>query len=185
MIKNPDTQTTDSWTQTETRAAKEAEKLRPIAYGLFVIGSILIATEHLFYPIWAQLQQTPLPSFSQAIHNILKKSINAGAAISLTWALWEAQQYLGRLEQGKVWAISTIKFLEGIAECLIVAAVWTTLIAPTLQVWVARRGGFDWQLESQSLILFGFGLLLDVIARVIGSVLQTANELKTDNDGIV
>jgi hypothetical protein len=59
------------------------------------------------------------------------------------------------------------------------------VIAPTLHVWVGKNGGFDWQLQSQSLILFGFGLLLDMIARVMGSVLQTANELKTDNDGIV
>jgi Protein of unknown function (DUF2975) len=183
MITKPDA--TDSWTKTETRAAKEAEKLHPIAYGLFIIASITIATEYLFQPIWAQSQQTPIPSFFDALRNILKQSINAGAAISLTWALWEAQQYLKRLKQGQVWAISTIKFLERIGECLIVSAVWSIAIAPTLHVWVIRHGGFDWQLESQSLILFGFGLLLDMIARVMGSVLQTAFELKTDNDGIV
>jgi hypothetical protein len=178
---------TDPWTETATRAADEAEKLRPIAYGLFIVASIMIASEYLFLPIWAQVQQTPTPSFLDAIRSVLKQSINAGAAISLTWALWEAQCYLKRLEQGQVWAISTIKFLERIGECLILAAIWTTLVAPNLHLWTATPGGggFDWQLESQSLILFGFGLLLDMIARVMGSVLQTANDLKTDNDGIV
>jgi Protein of unknown function (DUF2975) len=175
----------DLWKQTETRAATEAQKLRPIAYGLFIIASVTIASEYLFLPIWAQVQQTPTPSFLDAIRSILKQSINAGVTISLTWALWEAQLYLKRLEQGQVWTISTIKFLERIGECLIVSAVWSVVIAPTLHVWVITHGGFDWQLESQSLILFGFGLLLDMIARVMGSVLQTANELKTDNDGIV
>jgi Protein of unknown function (DUF2975) len=174
---------TDPWTQTETRAAKEAEKLRPIAYGLFIIASITIAINYLFQ-LWALSQQTPVLSFFNALRNILRPLINAGGAISLTWALWEAQLYLKRLEQGKVWAISTIKFLERIGECLIVAAVWSGVIAPTLHVWAVKHDGFDWQLES-SLILFVFGLLLDMIARVIGSVIQTANDLKTDNDGIV
>jgi Protein of unknown function (DUF2975) len=175
----------DLWTQTETRAAEEAKKLRPIAQVLFVGALSLITSEYFVQPSWDQLRQAPVPSFLEAINQILKLWINAGAAISLAWALWEAQLYLKRLEQGKIWAISTIKFLERIGECLIVSAVWTTLIAPTLQFWAAMRGGFDWQLDAQSLILFGLGLLLAVIARVFGSVLQTANELKTENDGIV
>lgn len=174
------------WTQTATRAAEEAKRLRPIAQGLFYVALLLIASEYFIQPAWAALAKAPESDFFGAINQLLIYWINAAAAVSLAWALWEAQRYLGKLEEtGGVWSVLTMQFIGRIGECLLLSAVWATLLTPSINRWVSYGGGFSWRLESSSVVLFGLGLLMAVIARVFGQVLETAAELKTDNNGII
>lgn len=152
---------------------------------MFYIALLLIASEYFIQPAWDALARAPESDFFGVINQLLIYWINA-AAVSLAWALWEAQRYLGRLEAGAVWSVSTIQFIGRIGECLLMSALWATLLTPSINGWVSSSGGgFDWRLESTSVVLFGLGLPMAVIARVFGQVLETAAALKTDNDGIV
>lgn len=90
------------WTQTATKDAAEAKRLRPIAQGLFYIALLLIASEYFIQPAWDALARAPESDFFGAINQLLIYWINAATAVSLAWALWEAQRYLGRLEAGAV-----------------------------------------------------------------------------------
>ena len=59
------------------------------------------------------------------------------------------------------------------------SAIWATLLTPSINGWVSSSGGgFEWRLESTSVVLFGLGLLMAVIARVFGQVLETAAALQ-------
>jgi Protein of unknown function (DUF2975) len=176
MIKNSDRALTN-WTLTATWAAEKAKTLRPISEVLLVVALLLISFEYFVQPIWAQLNNAPQPSWWQVLNQCLRQLAGAGAAIALVWALWETRSYLHRLEKGAVWSVSTITFLERIGECLIVSAIW--------EIWIDGRGGFKLQLESSSMVLFGLGLLMTLIAQVFARTLKTANQLKTENEEIV
>ncbi len=177
---------TDPWTETATRAAAEAKYLRPIAQALLILAILMIVSQYFAQPAWEEIRRAPTPSFLDALNQWLLKIINAGSAVALTWALWETQGYLKKLKQGAIWSVSTMQFFGRIGECLIASAVWATLISPTITGWATEfRGGFQWHLESQSLVLLGLGLLMSLLARVIGTAFQTANDLKADHDGII
>jgi Protein of unknown function (DUF2975) len=184
MIKNSDQALTD-WTLTATWAAEKAKILRPISEVLLVVALGLITSEYFVQPTWAELKNAPRLTWWQGLSEWLLHLVEAGAAIALVWALWETKSYLHRLEKGAVWSVSTITFLERIGECLIASAVWKTLIAPTIDFWMSGHGGFKWHLESSSLVLFGLGLLMALIAQVFARTLNTANQLKTENEEIV
>lgn len=179
---------TDAWTATAEKAAEKARTLRPIAITLFAIGMAMIANDVV--PASRECFGVLVDGQKQfsvrcVLQEVGPRLILAGPAIALVWALWEAQSYLKRVEDGAVWAPATMKLFGRIGECLIAAAVWSSLFAPTLTAWVNERGPLAWQLDAPVVTLAGLGIVLIAIARVLGDVLAAAGQVKSDNDGIV
>lgn len=180
---------TDAWTATAEKAAERARTLRPIAITLFAIGMAMIANDVV--PVSRECFDVLIDGQRQfsalcVLQEVGPRLILAGPAIALVWALWEAQSYLKRVEDGAVWAPATMKLFGRIGECLIAAAVWSALFAPTLTAWVNERGGpLAWQLDAPIVTLAGLGIILIAIARVLGDVLTVAGQVKSDNDEIV
>ncbi len=178
----------DIWTATAQRAAAEAKWLRPLAITLFVIGLVMIVKGlAVSGAACAEDLMTDGRRFSVAcaLRELGAKLIYAGPAIALLWALWDAQVYLKRLEQGEVFAPATMKLFARVGDSLIVAAVFTAIVSPTLIEWTAGRGGFEFNLEPLPLTLFGLGVVLTAISRVLGDVLATAEAARADSDAIV
>lgn len=178
----------DIWTSTAQRAAAEARWLRPLALTLFVIGlattlpNVILSGDAC---VVGMTEGDRRFSISCALHGIGVALVHAGPTLALLWALWEAQAYLKRMEAGDVWAPSTMKLFGRIGDCLLAAAVWAGVVTPTLLLWTAGSGGFDWNLEPMTLTLGGLGIVLTAIARVLGDMLATAKATKADNDAIV
>lgn len=179
---------TDLWTATAQRAAAEARWLRPLILTLFVIGLISVLRHLVILRdacSGAVLAGEKAFTLACALHELGLQLIAAGPALALLWALYETQAYLKRLEDGDVFAPSTMKLFARIGEALIMAAAWAVVIAPTLSQWVAGHGGFDWQLDAKSITLGGLGIALVTIARVLGEVLASAEAAKADSDAVV
>lgn len=179
---------TDIWTATAQRAAAEARWLRPMALTLFVIG--LVATlPDLAVSRGAcsadMMENVRRFSISCALREVGAALVQAGPTLALLWALWETQAYLKRMEAGDVWAPSTMTLFGRIGDCLLAAAIWAGVVTPTLSLWIAGRGGVDWNLEPMTLTLGGLGVVLTAIARVLGDMLATAEAAKADHDAIV
>lgn len=176
-----------SWDETAARAAEQARSLRPLALVLFAAGMAMIAAEVAVvgYDCVVPADGPRGVSTLCVIRSIGSRLVLAGPAIALVWALWEAQAYLKRLEDGAVWAPQTMRLFERIGECLTAAAAWSAVIAPTLSAWIDERATFDWHLDASIVTLAGLGTVLIAISRVLGDVLETAGRLKSDADEIV
>ena len=98
---------TDAWTATAEKAAERARTLRPIAITLFAIGMAMIANDVV--PVSRECFGVLVDGQRQfsalcVLQEVGPRLILAGPAIALVWALWEAQSYLKRVEDGAVWA---------------------------------------------------------------------------------
>jgi hypothetical protein len=179
----------DRWGETARRAAVEAKWLRTLAITLFIVALIMILVDlAAARPIRDLFTGQNAEGFSlgAAVRSIGPQLIRLGPAIALAWALWEAQAYLKRVEAGEVWAASTMKLIERVGECLIVATVLAVFVSPTLDHWVTdTKGGVGLHLESTDIVLGGLGIILVSIAKVLGDMLKTAGDLKADSDAIV
>jgi len=178
----------DIWTATAQRAAAEARWLRPLALTLFVMG-LLMTLQGMAGSgdacVVDMAENGRRFSVACALREIGAGLVQAGPALALLWALWEAQAYLKRMESGEAWAPSTMKLFGRIGDCLLAAAIWMGVVTPTLSLWIAGRGGFEWNLDATILTLGGLGIVLTAIARVLGDMLSTAEAAKADSDAIV
>ena len=160
-----------------------------MAIGLFAVSLLMIAHEAAAVQTkcaLSMIEEHGRFSLACGVSEWGRKLLVVAPALSLTWALFEVQAYLKRIEDGAVWAPSTMKLLGRIGECLITTAVLSSVVLPTVSLWINDgHGGFDWHLEAETLALGGLGIALEVIARVLGDVLQAAATIKADHDEIV
>jgi hypothetical protein len=75
-----------------------------------------------------------------------------------------AVQSLGRIGSGLLWG-----------------AAAASLITPNLLLWIAREGGFDFRLETETLVIAAIGATM----MVIGYLLRGAGRLQSELDEIV
>lgn len=180
-----------SWDATTVQAAQLAKQLRPFALYLFFLALALLVFDIILEPVpqnpWEGREPAWLYSnpWLNGLNHYLVLILKAGAALSLLWGLWVAQRYLGRLEKGGVWSVSTLRLVREIGECMIASAAFSILITPTVTAWVTNYGGFDLRLEETALSLLGLGLMLMVLARVFTQVLESAQQIKAENESFV
>jgi len=175
----------DLWRDQVVRAAAEASRLEPLALGLFVVAILLIVGDYATSP-FEVLRDTDGDLGAALQQGLLRDLLEAIPSAILAWALWETRTYLAKLAQGGVWGPATALLLGRIGDCLLWAAGAAMLVVPSLQMWTEGEfHGFDWRFEPIYLVLFGLGLLLSLIARVVRNVVEVAAALKAENDEIV
>lgn len=179
----------DPMSHAATNAAGEAKRLRPYVYGLFVLAVVLIVGEIGIAGLrdTANLRELRGQSFDiwQAVDTILRHILRVAPACALASALWYAQDYLGRLEKGELWAPSTSALVVEIGSAMAMAAALDVLIAPTILRWLDRNGAVELNLEPTPVVLGGLGLALIVIGRGLKDAIGAAGALKSENDQIV
>lgn len=172
-----------AWSDAVVRAAAEASRLQPLATVLFAGAMLLIAGQHAADPLAYALDSGDP---ADAWRELGRHLVEATPAIVLSFALLETRAYLSRLAKGELWGPSTAHLLGRVGSTLLAAAVAAFLLAPTLMNWIeGNYGGFHYDLEASHLVLAGIGLLLMLIAKVIGDVVSVAASLKSENDQIV
>ena len=175
----------DSWQLTSARASEQAKQYRPVALWVFGVAALNLVVEYVSALSWATLETTTRPAWLEVVHLLLLRLLEVSPAIALMWALWDSIRYLGRLEQGAVWSAPTLRFLSEVGESLIWSAALSIVIAPTLKLWINARGGVDLRLEGFLLALLGVGLLLRLLAQVFSQVLESAQQIKAENESFV
>lgn len=175
----------DAWQLTSARAAEQAKQYRPVALWVFGVAALNLAVEYISGLSWATLETTTRPAWLEVVHLLLVRLLEVSPAIALMWALWDSIRYLGQLEQGAVWSAPTLRFLREVGESLIWSAALSILIAPTLKLWITAHGGFDLRLEGFLLALLGVGLLLRLLAGVFSEVLESAQQIKAENESFI
>jgi hypothetical protein len=183
IIKSNDP--SDAWQLTSTRAAEQAKYYRPVALWVFGVAALNLTVDYISGLSWTTLATTTRPAWLEVVNLLLVRLLEVSPAIALMWALWDSIRYLGRLEQGAVWSAPTLRFLREVSESLIWSAALSILIAPTLKLWINARGGIDFRLEGFLLALLGVGLLLSLLARVFTQVLESAQQMKAENESFV
>lgn len=182
MAENMDPRAS-AWSDAVVRAAAEASRLQPLATFLFAAAMLLIVGQHAAEPMAYVFEETDK---REALRELARHVLEAAPAIILSLALWETRAYLGRLAKGELWGASTARLLGRVGETLLLAALASVLIVPTLSNWIEGHfGGFNYDFRADDLCLAGVGLLLSLISRVIGNVVQVAASLKAENDQIV
>jgi len=171
------------WEDAVIRAAAEASRLQPLAWGLATAGFLLIVGQNIAAP--AVELATGETTLADGIDYVAQNIVEAGPAFALVWALWETSAYLGRLARGEVWAPATMMLLGRVGEAMIAAALLAIFIGPTVLTWTHGDAGFDWRPEPLYIALAGLGLVLALIARVVRNVVEVAANLKAENDQIV
>lgn len=173
---------TAAWSDAIVRAAAEASRLQPLATFLFAGALLLILGQHVAEPLTEFAHGDPF----EAGREFGASLVEAVPSLILTWALWETRNYLGRLSRGELWGPSTAQLLARVGDSLLWAALAAVLLVPNLREWVSDGfHGFDFNLEAIYLTLAGVGLLLALISRVVGNVVQVASALKAENDEII
>lgn len=171
-----------AWTEAVVRAAAEASRLQPLASFLFWGALLLIVGQHVAEPMAYVFDGDS----GEAARELGVNLVEAVPALVLSFALWETRGYLGRLAKGELWGPSTARLLGRVGDCLLWAALTSMLVVPNLENWLhGGFGGFDANFEAVDLCLAGMGLLLSLISRVVGNVVQVAASLKAENDQIV
>lgn len=171
-----------AWSDAVVRAAAEASRLQPLATFLFWGALLLIIGQHVAEPITYAFEG----EVGEGTREFLAHLAEALPALVLSFALWETRGYLGRLAKGELWGPSTARLLGRGGDCLLWAAIFAVLVVPNLENWLRGGfGGFDANFEAVDLCLAGMGLLLSLISRVVGNVVQVAASLKAENDQIV
>lgn len=171
-----------AWSDAVVRAAAEASRLQPLATFLFWGALLLIIGQHVAEPITYAFEG----EVGEGMQEFLAHLVEALPALVLSFALWETRGYLGRLAKGELWGPSTARLLGRVGDCLLWAAIFAVLVVPNLEDWLRGGfGGFNANFEAVDLCLAGMGLLLSLISRVVGNVVQVAASLKAENDQIV
>jgi hypothetical protein len=176
----------DSWRLTSSQAAEQAKRYRPIALWVFVVAAANLALEYVSELSWVTLETTTRSAWLEVINVLLIRLLEVSPAIALMWALWDSIRYLGQLEQGAIWSAPTLRFLHEVGQSLIWSAALSIVIAPTLMLWITTRGGgVDFRLEGFLLALLGVGFLLRLLAQVFSQVLESAQQIKAENESFI
>jgi hypothetical protein len=171
-----------AWSDAVVRAAAEASRLQPLATFLFWGALLLIVGQHVAEPLTYVFDA----GGGEGLNEFGAHLVEALPALVLSFALWETRGYLGRLAKGELWGPSTARLLGRVGDCLLWAAISAVLVVPNLDNWLRGGfGGFNANFEAVDLCLAGVGLLLSLISRVVGNVVQVAASLKAENDQII
>lgn len=182
---------TDPLSAAAAHVAGEARRLRPWVYGLFVLAVVLVVSEIATDGIAstaqlkAQHDTGDRVTLVQMLGAFLRQVLHAAPAIALTSALWSAQNYLGRLEKGDLWATSTAALVDEVGRAMASASVLMVAIVPTVGGWLNGHVAVRFDLETLPVVLGGLGLALIVVSRGLRSALDAAMALKSEHDQIV
>lgn len=194
------------WDETAKSAAGKARNLRWLVFTIFVFAAAWIVINQFIGPVILPLIErlSTQDAHTDAENFALWRAMNlalieAGPLIALAWGLWAANAYLRRVEDGEIWAASSMGLIAKIGDALWATALWLGLFAPTLSLWVNATEPFvfrekpvinavPWiafQIDPLILSLAGLGIALSLIARLLAEALRSAGQLKRDAEEIV
>jgi hypothetical protein len=165
----------DPWRESIAKAADEARRMQPLATAVFVFAVVLYVVNVL----WPLTQEGTWREMGLRLVAALPAAI-------LISSLWDVHVYLRKLVNGELWGPATTRLLGQVGDALQYVAAAVIVIVPSLLKWIGGRpGGLDFRLEPEYLAFAALGLLLSMIARVVGNVVEAAAALKAENDEIV
>jgi hypothetical protein len=96
-------------------------------------------------------------------------------------AVNQLRQALKLFSVGEFFTESVATRVQYAGHYAIGAMLASILVVPNLELWVNRRGGFDWKLENEYIGMLAFALFV----AAIGHIMAAATELKAENDSFV
>ncbi|MDX2233421.1 MAG: DUF2975 domain-containing protein [Hyphomonadaceae bacterium] len=158
------------------RRGREAQT---IALILLVLAAVSVVGDILVGPLLRLARSGHgLAPFATDVRD---NAIAALPMIILLGALWSAHRVFGRVADGDVFSAANAAGLGAIGQAMGWSGFAAVVMAPTLQAWVARRGGFDVALEGWALVLAALGGAVVLFGRIWA----LAIEIKTDADQII
>lgn len=165
----------DPWRDAIAGVAADARRMEPVATGVLGFAVALYVVNVLW----------PLVHAGDGRDAGLRL-VAALPAAALIAALWDVRGYLRALADGRLWGPATSRLLARIGDTLQAVAFAGVLAVPNLLRWIGGEpGGLSADLDPGYLALGGLGLLLSLVGRTVGRVVDVAAALKAENEEIV
>lgn len=113
--------------------------------------------------------------------NVRDNAVAAIPLLILLGGLWSAQRVFGRVAEGDVFTTANAAGVGDIGQAMGWCGFAECVLVPTLQVWIARTGVFDFRLEGWAIVLAALGGAVVLFGRIWA----LAVEIKTDADQII
>jgi hypothetical protein len=161
----------------------EAQQIAATAQVLAVIALVVIAVSIVTTvgrPIAAALfgEAMPWREHVNAIGLVL-------IALLPTFLFYESVNQLRRALKlygdGEFFSAAAASRVAQAGDYAIGAIAAMILVVPNLTLWVSKRGGFEWRLESEHIGMLAFALFISVVGRILAA----ATQLKAENDSFV
>jgi hypothetical protein len=165
----------DPWREAVAGVADDARRMEPVATGVLGFAVVLYAVN----VVWPLLHAGGALDAGRRVIEALPASI-------LIVALWDVRKYLLALADGGLWGPAASRLLARVGDTLQTAAFAGVLAVPNLVRWIGGEpGGLSADLDPGYLALGGLGLLLSLVGRAVGRVVEVAGALKAENEEIV
>lgn len=151
--------------------------------GVLLIGLDLIIEigAPLFLPLSAGVYGGYWGLLRDAAPDIGSNLVAALPAIFYLGALLAAGDLLAEAAGRRPFTDRAVQSLRRIGSGLLWGAAAAALISPNVLLWIAREGGFDVQLETETLVIAAIGATMVVV----GHMLSKAGRLKSELDEII
>ena len=162
---------------------QQAQELASTAQVLAVIALVFFAVTIVIeggMPIGAALISDEMP-WRMRVHKIGLVLISLLPAFLFYEAVNQLRRALKLYCDGEFFNAVAASRVAQAGDYAIGAVVAMMFVVPNLMLWVSRRGGFEWRLESELIGMLAFALFISVVGRI----LTAATQLKTENDSFV
>ncbi len=157
---------------------KRGQETQTLVLIVFAVAAVSVVGELVVAPLF----QLARGAGSVAIvAGIRDRFVEALPMFFLLSGLWSAHRVFGRVGKGDVFSAANAAGVSEIGQAMGWCGFAECVMTPTLKVWIARAGIFDFQLEGWAMVLAALGGAVILF----GPIWALAVEIKTDADQII
>lgn len=170
-------------TQPRTAELQEAQKIAATAQVMAIIALVILTITIVFKvggPITAALFGAAKP-WREHVNTIGLVLIAMLPTFLFYESISRLRHALKLYGDGDFFSAAAASRVAQAGDYAIGAIIAMIFVVPNLTLWVSKRGGFEWRLESEYIGMLAFALFI----AVVGRILAAATQLKAENDSFV